>query len=117
MCAPFHEVDLVLANAPTLEALEEHLLEKIYGWIPGEETRSEFRTRFFSQGLPVTSNESTNAKLLEWDNGKGVLMSVHNALDSLITGLNTSWSALNNECVTTIIEILRNGAEKGSKRN
>ncbi|XP_055338053.1 brefeldin A-inhibited guanine nucleotide-exchange protein 3-like [Paramacrobiotus metropolitanus] len=118
MLAPVQEIDFVLAIASTTEMLEEHLLEQIYVWIPGEETRSEIRTKFFTQKRSSSVDvEAVMESMWQWNGKKGILMAVHIVVDGLINGLSTSWSAVNSYAVETIIEVLRNGARQKQYTN
>ncbi|OQV24338.1 Brefeldin A-inhibited guanine nucleotide-exchange protein 3 [Hypsibius exemplaris] len=109
----FPKMDHILPIAPTIDSLNEHLLEEIYTWIPGEQTRSELRHCILSKSAPETGErENVQAKLLEWDAPKGILTAATSVLDGFVNGWSTSWNALNNESVETVIEILRDAADK-----
>ena len=106
------KMDHVLPIVPTLDSLNEHLLEEIYTWIPGEQSRFELRHCLLAKGEDATPQDDIQTTLLEWDARKGILLAATSVLDGFVTGWNTSWSALNNESVETVVEILRDAAEK-----
>ncbi|GAU93506.1 hypothetical protein RvY_05437 [Ramazzottius varieornatus] len=114
LSSTIQQVDMVLPNAPTVESLEEHLLEEIYRWIPDEEIRIQLQSRYFSRSTTETMDEEkTHSLIVQWDNGKGVLLAVYNIVDNLTASWNNTYGAMNNNSVETVMEILRAGSEKG----
>lgn len=108
------KLDLILPNASTVEVLEEHLLEQIYTWVPGDETRAQLQSKyFFESDKDNLSTDDMFATVLVWDGGKGILLAIYSVLDTLITGLSTSRSSLNTESIDAIVEILKTGAHNG----